>query len=125
MQNIAAIMEVRVLRTSARIWLYITHYYTFPSCLQPRPSDWAPGRCKTSHWPAQPCRTSGAGSRFQTSVRVKFLGLGGRREREILGESDVESWAEDAMLGPRTRRYHPHCPVSQGPACLPSDIISQ
>ena len=103
MHNIAAIMEVRV-------------------CWEP-----VPGSGSTSHiiiHSLPVCSPALSDSHFliflgrlQTSARVKFLGLGGERG-EILGESDVESWAEDAMPGP------PDPPLPPALSCQPGSCAS-
>ena len=120
--QLAAMMEVRELSTSASIWLHITHYHTFPSCLQAGPSHWPVVCHVASHW------LSSAGSLLSDSSESEIPGAGREaREERYAGKvmADVESWAGDAMLGPRTSRYHPHCPVSLSPVSLPSAVLSQ
>ena len=98
---------------------HITYYHTFSSCLA-----WAlwlvsPALTLASHWLlAQLCRTSHAGSRHEWGVRVKFL-AGERRQRRHSGESDVESWAKDAMrcLDPLLPPALSCQPKSRSPIC--------
>ena len=109
-QNIAARMEVRVLRTSASIWLHITHYHTIPSCLQARPSHWPAGPYLASHWP------SSAGHLVPVPDSESEIPGAGREAREAM----EATYAAKVMLkvGLETRCLGP------GPAATTRIVLS-
>ena len=114
MQNNAAMMEAVVFRVSARI--HITHYHTFPSCLKSELLIGHPGTHTVSHWLA-----CSAGHLMPVpDISESEIPGSGRMARYAIGESDVESWAEDAMLQPPDPALPPalSCQCCQPEPCL-------